>query len=164
MALPEAIQRPLEIHDLRLRRLYDYWRDKCGARRFPARRDIDPLEFRYLLGEIMMVDVLQEPLRFRVRLHGANLAARAGYDMTGKMLDELPGPEYRVYVLERCRGLVENGEPLATKHDRLLDSRLWRYEALWLPFSEDGAAVSTLLCAIIYDDKPLSRDQTLSSA
>ena len=69
-----------KIADPRLRRFYDYWTGKCGERRFPARRDIDPLDFPYVLGNLMLVDVLRDPQRFRVRLHGTNLVARMHYD------------------------------------------------------------------------------------
>jgi hypothetical protein len=140
------------IRDPRLRSLYDYWQARKAARRFPARRDIDPLDFRYVLGSVMLVNVLREPLRFRVRLHGDKMARRAGYDLTGKLLDELPISDYRTYVIGRCRGLVESGEPLSLHHDRIIDGRSHRYEALWLPLSEDGSSVSMLLCALIYHD------------
>jgi len=36
-----------------------------GERRFPARADIDPLDFGYVLGHVMLLDVLRDPLRFR---------------------------------------------------------------------------------------------------
>ena len=100
----------------------------------------------------MLLDVLREPLRFFVRLHGSNMATRAGYDLTGKLLDDLPVPEYRAYVIARCKGLVNTGAPLAVRHDRLLGGHLQRYEALWLPFSSNGADVTMLLCALIYND------------
>ena len=141
----------MRLQDERLVRLLAYWHDKRGERRFPARRDIDPLEFGYALGHIMLVDVLREPLRFRVRLHGSGMASRAQYDLTGKLLDDLPNNEYRGYVLERCRHLVDSGEPAVAHHNRVLDGRQRRYEALWLPFSDDGRAVTMLLCALIYD-------------
>jgi hypothetical protein len=140
------------IHDHRLRRFYDYWRGKRGDRRFPARRDIDPLDFAYVLGNLMLVDVLRDPQRFRVRLHGTNVVARMHYDMTGKLLDEVPRPEYRAYVLDRCRGLVASGEPVALKNDLTLDGWTSRYEALWLPLSGDGVHVDLLICAMVYGE------------
>jgi hypothetical protein len=154
-AAPSAAPAPnigAKIGDPKLRRFYDYWVGKCGQRRFPARRDIDPLEFPYVLGNLMLVDVLRDPQRFRVRLHGCNLVARMNYDMTGKLLDHVPRPEYRAYVLDRCRGLVENGEPLLILHDLVLDGWISRYEALWLPLSDDGVHVDLLICAIIYGE------------
>ena len=139
------------ISDERLIRLYEYWLKCKGNRRFPSRRDIDPLDFRYVLGRVMLVDVLHDPQRFRVRLHGTEMVQQARYELTGKFLDELPVAEYRDYVIEQCKGLVSRGEPLVVQHNRILDGRLRQYEALWLPFSDDGHTVNTLLCALIYE-------------
>jgi hypothetical protein len=141
------------IREWRLQRLHDYWVDRKGGRRMPARRDIDPLDFAYLLGSIMLVDVARDPLRFRVRLHGTNLVRLTAHELTGKLLDELPKTAYRDYVLERCRGLVESGEPAVVHHDYELDGRLRSYEALWLPLADDGANVTMLLCAVVCEDR-----------
>jgi len=141
-----------DICNPKLRRFYDYWIGKCGDRRFPARRDIDPLDFPYVLGNLLLVDVLRDPQRFRVRLHGTNLVTRMHHDMTGKMVDELPRPEYRAYVLDRCRGLVASGEPLVLMNDLVLDGWASRYEALWLPLSDDGVTVDLLVCTMIYGE------------
>jgi hypothetical protein len=139
-----------EIAEPRLQKLYAYWSSVRGARRLPARRDIDPLEFAYVLGHVMLVDVLRDPLRFRVRLHGSEMAIRTSRDLTGKLLDDLPGGDFRDYVVERCRGLVESAQPLRIEQDRALDGRQYRYEALWLPLSDDGATVSMLMLGLIY--------------
>ena len=143
---------PSQIEDRRLARLYDYWLTQKGSRRFPSRSDIDPIDFRYILGHVMLVDVLRDPLRFRVRLHGSDMARWANYDLTGKFLDDLPLADYRDYVINRCEGLVADGEPILVHHNRILDGTLRQYEALWLPFSESGVEVSMHLCALIYDD------------
>jgi hypothetical protein len=144
----------MNIDDDRLKRLYQYWLDRKGDRRFPARRHLDPVTIRFVLGHVMLVDVLGPPLRFRVRLHGTEMARLAHYDLTGKFLDELPLVEYRDYVIRQCASLVENGVPLHVHHNRILDNRLRTYEALWLPFSEDDRNVTMLLCGLIYDPSP----------
>jgi hypothetical protein len=149
---PQAGSLP-DITEPRLQRLYSYWLERKGSRRLPARRDIDPLDFTYLLGHIMLIDVLLVPLRFRVRVHGTEMARRAHYELTGKLLDELPISEYRTYVIERCRNLVETGEPMVVHHDRDLDGHNHRYEAVWLPLSDDGATVTQLICALIYQPR-----------
>lgn len=145
LRLPEALANP------GLRRLYLYWHEKKGDRRFPARSDIDPLDFAFVLGHVMLLDVLRNPLRFKVRVHGTEMVMQAGYDLTGKFLDDIPIGDYRQYVLERCEGLVRSGAPLGLWHNRTLDGRRRRYEALWLPFSDDGENVTMLLCALIYE-------------
>jgi hypothetical protein len=139
------------VQDSRLRRLYYYWLAKTGARRFPSRGDIDPLDFAYVLGHVTLLDVVLDPLRFRFRVHGTEMVRRAGYDLTGKFLDDLPITDYRRYVRERCEGLVHDGEPLLVRYNRTLDGRARQYESLWLPLSDDGQNVTMLLCAVIYD-------------
>jgi len=75
---------PLPISHPRLQRLYAYWSTKKGQRKMPSRADIDVLDLRYMLGNIMLVDVVADvaggtPPRFRIRVHGSNLSQRAGY-------------------------------------------------------------------------------------
>jgi hypothetical protein len=161
-ALEVATEIPLDgrISEPRLQKLHAYWAAQKAARRYPARRDIDPLGFRYVLGHVMMIDVLATSPRFRVRLHGSELVLRAGYDLTGKFLEDLPNIEYRAYVLERCANILASGEPMIVHHDRVLDGQVRRYEALWLPFSEDGGDITMLLCGLIY--APL-RDATIGA-
>ena len=146
-------ERLTEIKEARLRRLYSYWLDRKGSRHFPARRDIDPVDFPYILPHLMLIDVLRSPVRFRVRVHGTERVQRAGYDLTGKLIDEIPTPEYRKYAIERCMEVVETAEAVLVHYARELDGRMYRYEALWLPLSENGKDVTQLLCALVYDER-----------
>jgi len=142
-----------QIREPNLARLYEYWIRRKGCRLLPARRDIDPLDFGYLMGSIMLLDVLSDPVRFRCRLHGTALVTRAGYDLTGKLLDAMPAANYRSYVIERSMALVEGRAPVVIRHNRVLDGKYRGYEALWLPFADDGENVNMLLCALIYEDR-----------
>jgi hypothetical protein len=139
-----------EIKDERLRRLFQYWADKRGARRFPARRDIDPLDFAYVLGYVMLIDVTHDPLRFRFRLYGTALLDRnSAVDMTGKYLDEHARPEFRAYLRDEWAETVERGAPTHGFFDRMIDDELRKFEVLRLPLSADGASVDMLLvCAV----------------
>ena len=133
-----------------LRQLYAYWDARRAGREFPARRDIDPLDFRSALGHVMLLDVIYEPLRFRFRLHGSELALRAGYDMTGKMVDELPNAANRATLIGRCRVLIEARQPLVVLNERLLGKRIFGYEAVWLPLSSDGRTITMLMAGLVY--------------
>jgi len=153
----------IETQDLR--RLYAYWEGLRRGREFPARRDIDPLDFRYALGHVILLDVLYQPLRFRFRLHGTALTLRAGYDMTGKMADELPNAKNRRMLIERCRSVVEGRRPVAATDNRLLLARNpLPYEVLWLPLSEDGSTISMLMGALYYRDEPAETGLSRGSA
>jgi PAS domain len=50
-----------------------YWNRKRGTRAMPARADIDPVEIRHILPNIILVDVLCDPLDFRCRLVGSEI-------------------------------------------------------------------------------------------
>jgi hypothetical protein len=144
----------MRIQHPTLQRLFDYWGSKRGARAMPARADIDPLELGFIIGNVILVDVIEgDPPRFRIRLHGTNLVERAGYELTGRFLDELPQPEFRELTRLSFTRVAETGEPLQLRRDRMLDGRSRRYETIILPLSSEGTRVDMLLCGLVYDDE-----------
>ena len=147
MLLSDGTQNPA------LARLHRYWDERRGGRQFPARADIDPIEMRELLGNVLLVDVLREPLRFRIRLHGSRMVERAGYDMTGRMVDELPDTEFRELARRSFTHVAATGLPLLSRRDRVIDGRRMRYETLMLPLAADGRLVDMLLVGFVYLDR-----------
>lgn len=143
----EQIRRPM------LRRLYAYWDDRRGAREFPGRPDIDPIDMHFALGNISLIDVLYEPQRFRYRLHGSIIAARLGIDMTGRFVDEIPEPGRRGFVEDNFRAVVASRRPLARSGDRVLDERAWNFDSIILPLGlADGVINMLLLCVEYHTD------------
>lgn len=146
----------LDINHPRLRRLYDYWDGKRGERPMPARADLDPVDIRFVIGDVVLADVIDgEPPHFRIRLHGSNLVDRVHCELTGKMLDEMPAPEFRDLVTRSFRKVVRTKESLHVLAARLLDGRMQRYEAIILPLSSDSERVDRLMVGMIYE--PLRR-------
>jgi hypothetical protein len=143
-----------EIAHPKLKRLYDYWLAKRGDRKMPARADLDPIDMTFVIGNLILVDVVDaSPPRFRIRLHGTNLVQRVGYELTGKMLDELPQNEFRKLAQESFTRVVATAEPTAGKRDRVIDARFARYETVIMPLSSDGERVERLIVGLIYDDE-----------
>ena len=138
----------LKIENESLRRLYAYWDEKRAGRRFPARADFDPLELGFVLGNLSLIDVLYDPLRFRLRLHGTLAVSRLGYDLTGKFVDEIPDPEFRAVALETYKKLVEVEQPMRDVRETMLDSKTHRYEVIWLPLSDDGTRINMLMACV----------------
>lgn len=138
-----------------LSQLYDYWDERRAGNAMPGRADIDPIHFPYALGYVMLVDVLQ-PLKYRIRLHGSDLAWRAGYDMTGRMLDELPVSDFRLLVQRSFDTVATGRRPLRAERQRTLDARRRHYEALILPMGADRRTVDMLLVGLIHHhhDRP----------
>lgn len=145
----------LAIVHPKLRRLYDYWQDKRGGRTMPARADLDPMEMGFVIGNLILIDVIGEVAapRFRIRLHGTNLSHRVGYELTGKMLDELPQTEFRELAQRSFGKVTRTAEPLHARNNRVLDERIYNYETVILPLSATGDRVDMLLCGVFYDDE-----------
>jgi hypothetical protein len=138
----------------RLRRLYELWLSKCAGRRFPSRADFDPIDLRFILGNLILVDVIEgTPPDFRIRLHGSNLASRHGYELTGKMLEALPLSEQRDRARQTFTAVAATGEPVHGHRDQVFNELRRRYETIVLPLSHDGKIVDMLLVGLIHDDE-----------
>lgn len=140
--------------DRRLQALYAYWEKERGDRALPSRTDIDPAALRFVLGHLILLDVLRDPLQFRVRLQGTELEWWIGADLTGKALDQLPSPELRALAYEYATTTVESGAPLHKIGEEIIGDLPRRYEALLLPLAKDGIGVDMVLAAVICRDDP----------
>lgn len=144
--------------DARGRRLFEYWREKRGARKMPCRADLAPGDIPDLLPDVALVDVLGEAPYLRYRLVGTRQVAARGLDPTGKPVAEgylgrdLPG--MREQVLSNYRRVIESGKPLFrdtsiaghdNRGDILLGGRLIARFSLFLPLSTDGESVDMVL-------------------
>ena len=128
-----------------VQRLYAYWRARRGRKRFPARQDIDPIDFKFALGRVSLIDVLDGPRRFRYRLVSTSTTKHLGYEMTGKFTDEIPEKELRDYVERLYAKTVDTAAPIYAREKAIFDGRLWEYEALMLPLSSDGSRINMIM-------------------
>jgi hypothetical protein len=148
LATPHSVQRP------RLQRLLQYWEQKRGDRRMPARADLDPLEFRWMLGDVSLVEVHRDGdrLRYRFRLMGTRAVERLGYDITGKWLEDLPRPDYRALLVEVFGFMVARAAPHVERPNMLIDDQVHHYEILRLPLGRDGYRVDMLMMAVDFTE------------
>lgn len=141
---------PFAIADPLLTRLFAYWTAKCGARAMPLRREVDPVELGYILGHLNLIDVLRDPLRFLIRLHGTELARHEGEDRTGRLIDNLPQAEFSAVARAHFKAVVETGLPYRSMSDGMLDERVMHYEAILLPLSDQGHTVDRILIGTVH--------------
>jgi hypothetical protein len=125
--------------------LYKYWNEKRRERSFPARGDLDPLEFRYALGVVSLVDFVPRTRKYKYRLVSTALTARLGYDMTGKWLDQIPDEDVRLYVKDFYDTVLLVRAAIYEKSERIFDNKVWKHEALALPLSDDDDNINMLL-------------------
>src|SRR3546814_1447662 len=71
------------LPDPLLQRACAYWDGKRAGRSLPSRADIEPTEIPDLLSNIFLVDVLQAPPRFHLRLMGTAFRRWFRVELTG---------------------------------------------------------------------------------
>jgi hypothetical protein len=137
------------IMDPKLAKLWEYWNTKRGTRLMPARADLDPLEIPRLLPVVYLLDVLHDPLRFRVRLVGTAVREFAGEDFTGQPVDENLYDNRADDAVDVLKQVVERKAPIAVRGNAIFEQgREWqKNEALIMPLSSDGVTVDMLLGA-----------------
>lgn len=124
-----------------------YWQQKRGARFAPSRADIEPREARAFLSHIQIFDILDEGRAFRPRLIGTAMIQVLNEDSTGRIFD---GSSTRLVVhrvLRAIRWVVEHRAPLRTFAARtaIEGKDIYAHETVFLPLSNDGAAVDMML-------------------
>ena len=131
-----------------LRRLLDYWRRQRGARAFPRRADIDPLDLGFMLARIALTEVHEDPRRYRLRIVGSWWAALVGFESTGMWLEDWPHAGQQRLTQETYETVIAGRAPLHAVRDSWVDNRRLNYEILLLPLSEDDARISMIVTGI----------------
>lgn len=109
------------VQSQRIRKLSEYWLAKAKGG-VPSRSEIDPVDVRELLPNLMMIDMLGDPPRFRYRLVGTRVVQYTGFDFTGRCLDEMvfQGRDF----IERCyRRMLSEKRPIFGHYAWLVRSR-----------------------------------------
>jgi len=125
--------------------LFDYWEGKRADRRWPTRGDIDPVEMRFALGNIDLIEITYDPVVFRFRISGSNIDRAEGFNMQGKTLDEYPLPQHRETVRRKYLEVLEIGAPDYEELERYDEGRTVRYGRLILPLSDCGSRIDMFL-------------------
>lgn len=143
-----------------VRSLVDYWQSIHPADGLPGRRHFDPVDVPALLGNIGLIEVHENPRRFKARLYGTTLVSAVGKDLTNKWYHEV----------------FEKFEQSGQYHDfsHVVDTRTphWRrgtmripaerdfhfLERVHLPLASDGVSVDMILTFAIF----FPRDDRLS--
>jgi hypothetical protein len=96
---------------------------------------------------VVLVDVVGEPPRFRIRLAGTGVVREYGAEITGQFLDDLDMGSVRDRALEDHRRAVRECRPVVGTFDfKKQDGRWVTCERISLPLSADGETVTMLLC------------------
>jgi hypothetical protein len=129
-----------------------YWRGKRGRRELPRRSDIDPTEIGKLLPHLQLIEVVGGGARYRYRLVGTSLVTAFGREYTGKYLDELFTGD-RLANAKRVYGMACSRRKPVFLRNRYSSMRDLEMVAnrLYMPLSDDGAAVNMILGALTFE-------------
>lgn len=132
-----------------LRDVYAYWRDMKGDRLMPSRSDLNPADIVKLLPGLLLIDVEQEPRRYKCRLMGTETVAVINADHTGRYLDELPRAD--LYLKEKYDWLVREKRPyFYTGNAKWVNKSYIEYSTIVLPLSSDGKTVDIVMVGVKY--------------
>jgi len=131
-----------------LQQLHAYWETRREGRSYPARDEIDPLDLRFILGSLILVDVETAPLRYRYRLFGSDIARRQGFDMTGKYLEQHPWPELAAMARQTYDGVIASGQPALIRRHGLINDQYVDHISLVLPLGH--SQVEMLLAGVVF--------------
>jgi hypothetical protein len=148
LAVNEATGLPERPETDDLRRLLQYWDVQRGERTFPRRRDIDPLDFWFMVDRIALTEVHEAPRRYRLRLVGGFWLRLAGFEATGMWLENWPHANQRKLTAAFYEKLIAGGIPRFARRDAVVDYQTLKYEIMLLPLSEDGSRISMIMTGI----------------
>lgn len=140
-----------QIASENLKALPAYWRGK-GQR--PSRADIDATEIPLLLKNILIVDVLRAPLRFRYGLVGTLVTQMVGRDVTGREVDEHLYGDTAPFVHGAYKTVVDRAAPMySTGHIVFDDGATVGTEVIMVPLF-DADVVDKLLLGLDFPTRP----------
>ncbi len=127
-----------------LQALHRYWMGRCRGRVMPARGDFDVVDMKPWLGNLNLVDVERNPLSFRYRVFGTNVADLLRKELTGHSIEDNP-PSVVEAVRISYERVVETRAPFYQRIDFIAINACFRFHRLLLPLSDDDEAVTQVL-------------------
>jgi hypothetical protein len=149
-----------QLGDPDLTRFYDLWVSLRGERPMPSRKDLDPLQIGpEFLPNLMLIDVLREPRRYRYRLIGTHVVTASGEDRTGRIFENVGFFKVHPAVLEEYERVVDTGQPLHSLESftNFNSGSTYDVDRLLLPLSSDGRTVDMLIVLFHFKTGPFAR-------
>lgn len=115
----------------------------------PSRRNLNPADITSLLSHIILVDVEQNPRRYRIRLLGTETVKVLEEDYTGRYLDDLDA--LGSIVRKRYDWLVLNKRPYYFSGNMKNAQKPYiDYMGVAMPLSGNGVEVDILMVGVCY--------------
>ena len=144
-------EQPFDIPEPRLRSLYDYWHSNMHGSALPGRTDIDPLEMKQWLGNLMLIEFHGDVSSYQIRLDGTNLEHYYGTRRTGFGVEKLTSEEERHLLMEQYSAVLDAKRPAYYEAEFTNSDGVYSRQAkLILPLSADKERVDMVLVGIYF--------------
>jgi hypothetical protein len=131
-----------------LGKLYSYWQSlRCQGR--PSYRELDPLDLKFALGNIMLAEPIAEGADFRYRIGATVATTSLGVELTGRKVSECFAPVSRTFYLASYREVHERVCTLYSFHVPPRPVPLESWERLMLPLFDDAGDVARILTGVV---------------
>lgn len=126
--------------------MFAYWASLRRGASLPARVDLHPTSMKRLLPTVSLIDVVNEPRDYRLRLAGTGLYGVYGREITGRMIGDVYNKDAFDYWRKELDKVVDERRPGVGVH-----SLAWRgsphMSILWLrlPLASNGKDVDMIL-------------------
>lgn len=153
-----------EIGSELIQEFHQHWLRLWRDGRLPCRADIDPVNFKRILPNIILAEIEPDPFRVRYRLCGTRIAEFCG-NLTGRYLDEFDGADlwttsiyarqYQIAVGERRPVFSYDWMEGASGGRNYFQTGIW-------PLASDGANPD--MCVAVEDYLDLDRADLKTAA
>jgi hypothetical protein len=138
--------------------LIEFWDRGRAGRAWPPESQIDPVDLRPALGNLLVCEPLEDLSDFRIRLYGSRLALEMGRDLTGSYISDVdPGSYVTTFYLACYRAVATRGLPLYTRHLPSARSFASEIKRLLLPFGPPERVSRILVAVDSVPRRPLGR-------
>ena len=126
--------------------MFAYWASLRRGASLPARVDLHPTSMKRLLPTVSLIDVVNQPRDYRLRLAGTGLYGVYGREITGRMIGDVYNKDAFDYWRKELDKVVDERRPGVGVH-----SLAWRgaphMSILWLrlPLASNGKDVDMIL-------------------
>jgi hypothetical protein len=148
---PDLIWDPSEDHlsSQQHRFMLSYWKGLKHGPKHPLQTALRPEEMGPVLGNLILLDVIDEGWDFRYRLHGSLIADRFGVDLTGLRTSQYPFETWAKFFLIKYRAILAKGRPLYSSHWAPSQIAATHWERLTLPLEDGSGEITRLLIAVV---------------
>ena len=131
--------------DASLVRVREHWRGlRRGQADIPFADDVKLSALEDAGPDLMVIDVFEHPMRFRIAIAGRRIVGRYGRLVEGLFADEMTPEAPLDYLLSQCSATVEGRRPTHYRDPRS------SYARLMLPLWGDGH-INSLLAAVSFN-------------